>query len=135
MQHCADHDAFQLPNKLTRVTYLLDAIQCNDAPLQAAIALVRNDTEPGGKMNDFEATASYLLPHDPVSKKRTAGTKRGVAEISDTLEPKPLLPRQANLQVVKQASNFDSMAGLSTVSQLILKRMSLIPPKSECEEG
>lgn len=84
MQQCSAHVAFQLPNEHTRVTYLLDAIQCNDAPLQAAMALVRNDTEPTGKMNDFEATASYLLPHDPVSKKRTAGTKRGVAEISDT---------------------------------------------------
>ena len=84
MQQCADHVAFQLPNEHTRVTYLLDAIQCNDAPLQAVMALVRNDTAPGGKMNDFEATASYLLPHDPVSKKRTSATKRGVAEISDT---------------------------------------------------
>jgi hypothetical protein len=84
MQQCAEHVAFQLPNEHTRVTYLLDGIQCNDAPLQAAMALVRNDTDPDGKMNDFEATASYLLPHDPVSKKRIAGTKRGVAEISDT---------------------------------------------------
>jgi hypothetical protein len=84
MQQCAEHVAFQLPNEHTRVTYLLDAIHCNDAPLQAAMALVRNDTGPAGKMNDFEATASYLLPHDPVSKKRTAGTKRGMAEISDT---------------------------------------------------
>jgi hypothetical protein len=84
MQQCAEHVAFQLPNEHTRVTYLLDGIQCNDAPLQAAMALVRNDTDPTGKMNDFEATASYLLPHDPVSKKRTAGAKRGVAEISDT---------------------------------------------------
>jgi hypothetical protein len=84
MQQCAEHVAFQLPNEHTRVTYLLDGIQCNDAPLQAAMALVRNDTDPTGKMNDFEATASYLLPHDPVSKKRTAGAKRGVAEILDT---------------------------------------------------
>ena len=84
MQQCAEHVAFQLPNKHTRVTYLLDAIHCNDAPLQAEMELVRNDTGPAGKMNDFEATALYLLPHDPVLKKQTAGTKRGVAKISDT---------------------------------------------------
>jgi hypothetical protein len=49
------------------------------------MALVRNDTNPGGKMNDFESTSSLFLPHDPISKKRTAGVKRGVAEISDTV--------------------------------------------------
>ena len=48
------------------------------------MAQVRTDTDPlTGRMNDFEATASYLLPYDPVSKKRASGTKRGV-EISDT---------------------------------------------------
>jgi hypothetical protein len=34
-------------------------------------------------MNDFRATASYLLPYNPVSKKWVAGSKRGV-EILDT---------------------------------------------------
>jgi hypothetical protein len=37
-------------------------------------------------MNDFEATASYLLPYDPVSKKHTTGAKRGLASISDVSE-------------------------------------------------
>ena len=83
MSQCADHVAFQLPNELTRVTYLLDAIECNNAPLQAAMALVRNDNGPTGKLNDFEATASFLLPHDPVAKKRTSTGKRPAAEISD----------------------------------------------------
>ena len=38
-------------------------------------------------MEDFEATASYLLPYDPVAKKRAQVSntnKRGVGEISDT---------------------------------------------------
>jgi hypothetical protein len=84
MSQCANHVAFQLPNELTRVTYLLDAIECNDAPLQAAMALVRNDNGPTGKLNDFEATASFLLPHDPVAKKRNLAGKRPSADISDT---------------------------------------------------
>jgi hypothetical protein len=76
MRQCVEHITFQLPNERTRVTYLLDAIQCNDPGLQAAMANVRTDTDPvDGKMNDFEATASYLLPYDPVSKKRAAGNK------------------------------------------------------------
>ena len=71
MSQCADHVSFQLPNELSRVTYLLDAIENNDAPLQAAMALCRNDTGPRGKMSNFEDTASFLLPHDPVVNKRT----------------------------------------------------------------
>ena len=84
MQQCADHVAFQLPNEHTRVLYLLGGIQCNDAPLQAAMDIVRYDAIPGRNMNEFEATASYLIPHDPVPKKQSAGNKIGVAEISNT---------------------------------------------------
>jgi len=84
MRQSAEHVTFQLPNERTRVTYLLDAIQNADPGLQAAMAQVRTDTDPAtGRMNDFEATASYLLPYDPVSKKRAAGVKRGMSNISD----------------------------------------------------
>ena len=83
MSQCADHVNFQLPNELSRVTYLLDAIENNDAPLQAAMALCRNDNGPDGKMNDFEATASFLLPHDPVAKKRPTNS-RAPANVSST---------------------------------------------------
>ena len=76
MTQCAEHVDFQLPNEHTRVGYLLDAIETNDAGLQAAIAQVRTDEAPNGKRNNFELTASYLLPYDPVAKKRTAGQKR-----------------------------------------------------------
>ena len=84
LTQCAQYVAYQLPNDTTRVTYLLDAIECNDAPLQAAMALVRNDTTPEvGKMNDFESTAAFILPHDPVARKRTSQAKRPFAEFSD----------------------------------------------------
>ena len=87
LQECALHVPYQLPNQFTRVTNLLDGIQCEFAPLQAAMALVRNDRTvgpPAGKMHDFEATASFIIPHDPVAKRRQEGKKRGSAEISDT---------------------------------------------------
>jgi hypothetical protein len=83
MRQCAEHVTFQLPNERTRVSYLLDAVQCNDPGLQAAMAQVRTDSDADGKMNDFEATASYLLQYDPVSKKRAAGAKRGLSAISE----------------------------------------------------
>ena len=39
MQH-AEHIAYQLPNELTRVGYLLEGIQCPDPGIQAAMASV-----------------------------------------------------------------------------------------------
>ena len=86
LQQCAEHIAYQLPNERTRVTYLLDNIQCADATLQAAIAAVRQDKGPNGMMNDFEAAVAYLLPSDPVARKRASatGTKRDQSQISDS---------------------------------------------------
>jgi hypothetical protein len=84
LQQCAEHIAYQLPNERTCVTYLLDNIQCADATLQAAIAAVRQDKGVNGMMNDFEAAVAYLLPSDPVAKKRTSGVKRGQGLISDS---------------------------------------------------
>ena len=66
---CAEHVEFQLPNELTHITYLLDAIEHNDAKLQVTMVLVQNDTGPRGKMSDFDACAAFLLPQDPVACK------------------------------------------------------------------
>ena len=79
---CANKIIHQLPNENTRVTLLLDGIECSDAALQAAMALVKNDTEPDGKANNFEATVAFILPEDPVAKRKPA--KATTAEISDT---------------------------------------------------
>ena len=38
MPQCAEHIAYQLPNELTRVGYLLEGIQCSNPGLQAAMA-------------------------------------------------------------------------------------------------
>lgn len=75
----ADHVPYQLPAEFTRVGWLLDAIETTDASLLAAIANVHNDDDPTtGKLYNFEATVTYILPNDPVTKRR----KRGAAEIS-----------------------------------------------------
>ena len=83
MQQCAEHVSFQLPNEHTRVGYLLENIQTSDAGLQAAMAQVKTDDGPDGKRNDFESTAAFLLPYDPVAKKRRS-QKRTNVEISDS---------------------------------------------------
>jgi hypothetical protein len=60
--------------------------QCNDAGLQAAMASIKTDQTVDGLRNDFEASATHLLPYDSVQKKRSdhAGGKRVAASISDT---------------------------------------------------
>ena len=67
--------------------YLIAGIQCNDAGLKATTASVQIDTGPSGKRNVFEATATHLLPYDPVSNKSTSNKQRS-SEISDTSKVK-----------------------------------------------
>ena len=75
MQQCAEHIAYQLPNEHTRVGCLLEGIQCSDPGLQAAMASVRMDDGANGMRSDFEKAAAHLLPYDPITRKRAAGTK------------------------------------------------------------
>jgi hypothetical protein len=84
MEACAEHVQYQLPNEHSRVGFLLDAIQNSDAGLQAAIASVRTDDGPNCNRNDFESAATYLLPYEPVPKKRLSGSKREAGQISAT---------------------------------------------------
>ena len=84
MQQCAEHIAYQLPNELTRVGYLLEGIPCSDPGLQVAMVSVQTDDGANRMRSDFERAAAHLLPYDPVARKRTAGTKRSATNISDT---------------------------------------------------
>ena len=83
MTACADHVAYQLPNQHSRVGFLLNAIECSDAGLQAAMASVRTDNAANGMRNNFENAVAHIIPYDPVAKKcATTGAKRGSALIS-----------------------------------------------------
>ena len=82
MSQCSEHVSFQMPNEFTRVSYVFDALQSDYAPLQAAMAAVRTDTGKDGKRSDFEKTASYLLPHDPVKKRIDNSNRKSAGEIS-----------------------------------------------------
>ena len=73
MQASAEHVQNQPPNEHSRVGVLLEAIQCSDPGLQAAMASIKTDNDPEGMRNNFEATASYLLPYDPVARMRSSG--------------------------------------------------------------
>ena len=86
MQASAEHVQYQLPNDNSRVGFLLEAIQCTDPGLQAAMASIKTDNGPEGLWNNFEATAAHLLPYDPVTKKRSNGYKRSSTQISSVME-------------------------------------------------
>ena len=60
MLACAKHVQYQLPNEHSRVGFLIDAIQCADAGLQAAMASVKTDSGPNGLRNNFEKAVSHL---------------------------------------------------------------------------
>jgi hypothetical protein len=85
MQAAAENVTYQLPNEHSRVGFLLDAIQCDDAGLQAAMASVNAHKIANGLRQNFEAAATHLLPYDPVQKKRVdqTGGKRGSADVSN----------------------------------------------------
>lgn len=92
MQQCAEHVDHQLPNDHTRVRYLLEAIDCSDPALHARKAQIETDTGPDGKRNNFEAAAAFLLPADPVARKRKSngqGSGTYVADVSSATGLKP----------------------------------------------
>ena len=70
MPASAEHVQYQLPNEHSRVGFLLEAIQCSDPGLQAAMASIKTDNGLEGMRSNFEATSAHLLSYDPVAKKR-----------------------------------------------------------------
>ena len=93
MQASAEHVQYQLPNEHSRVGFLLEAIQCSDPGLQAAMANIKTDNGLEGMRNNFEASAVHLLPYYPVAKKRSSGYKRDSTQISSLIEASDANPR------------------------------------------
>lgn len=71
LKRCQSHvKSVTVPSEPALIEKFLDAIQCADPRLQAAMANVRADDSDGGKMENFESMIAYVLPHDPVKNKR-----------------------------------------------------------------
>ena len=97
MLACAEHVQYQFPNEHSHIGFLLDAIQCANAGLQAAMASVKTDNGPNGMHNNFEQAVAHLLPYDPVAKKQATGIKCDSALISLTeAESEPITTIAAN---------------------------------------
>ena len=63
LRDCAQHITVQVPTEPQRVEYLIDSIACSDSTLQAAIGLVRANTNQ--MRENFERAASSLIEVDP----------------------------------------------------------------------
>lgn len=63
LRDCSNHITVTVPNGSQRVEYLIDSITCSDHTLQAAIGLVRANTN--NMRNDFELAAASLIEVDP----------------------------------------------------------------------
>ena len=78
MNQCAQNITVHLTNEFSRAGYLLDAIECPEPQLQAALAQVRQDKTPiTGLRNNLKNTVAHLMTSDPVARKRSKTTRTG----------------------------------------------------------
>jgi hypothetical protein len=130
MQACAQHVQYQLPNEHSRVGFLLDAIQCSDAGLQAAMASVRTDNGPQGTV--LERKRRKLPPTSCLWLRRHC--------IRRLNRPQPMLHRQ--LQLLHLPSCVVSSSKPRTLSRsdwprrlLILLRGEMVSFLQESKSG
>ena len=87
MVRCSENITVQVFAARERVNYLLDGIITSDAGLQAAMASIRADTpaDGTGKQDNFEDAAVYIIPFDPVSKRRGVKRQHDIAAVKPDL--------------------------------------------------
>ena len=71
LSDCSQHITVAIPVAAQRVEYLIDSITCSDPTLQAAIGLIRANTN--NMRNDFEKAASSLIEVDPYKRANKGG--------------------------------------------------------------
>ena len=82
LRECSAHITVPVPDESQRVEYLIDSIICTDSTLQAAIGLIRANTND--MRTNFEAAASSLIEVDPYRRSQKT----------------PTTPRQANISAI-----------------------------------
>ena len=80
LRECAGHITVSVPNESQRVEYLIDSISSTDSTLQAAIGLIRANTN--NMRNDFECAASALIEVDPYKRSQRPGPGAKTANVS-----------------------------------------------------
>ena len=76
----------ELPNDRTRVGWLIDNMkECPDKDVLVDLAAIRLDDGESGTRSDFERAVAFLLPTEPIKKKKI--NKRRAATISSVGAP------------------------------------------------
>jgi len=71
---CSKHIQCSVPGTEQRVEYLIDSITCTDSALQAAIGLIRANTN--NMRSDFEIASSSLIEVDPYRRSSRNNTRQ-----------------------------------------------------------
>ena len=71
---CSKHIQCAVPGTEQRVEYLIDSITCTDSTLQAAIGLIRANTN--NMRSDFESASSSLIEVDPYRRSSRNNTRQ-----------------------------------------------------------
>ena len=75
LQECSNHITVSVPGDAQRVELLIDSINCSDSTVQAAIGLIRANTN--NMRQNFEAVATVLIEVDPYKRsQRSSGPPR-----------------------------------------------------------
>ena len=80
IRECSAHITVTVPTQDQRVEYLIDSIACADSTLQAAIGLVRANTN--NMRNNFEAAATAMIEVDPYRRSQRGTSTKGGATVS-----------------------------------------------------
>jgi hypothetical protein len=80
LKDCAGHITVAVPDESQRVEYLIDSISCSDNTLQAAIGLIRANTN--NMRENFELAASTLIEVDPYRRSQKSGGNPRQASVS-----------------------------------------------------
>ena len=131
MQASAEHVQYQLPNEHSRVGFLLEAIQCPDPGLHAAMASIKTDNGLEGMRNNFEATAAHLLPYDPVAKKRSSGQKRGSTQISSVMDTSNATMKKPSIGKTRVHLRYYKTGEYRNLSKVIISRPGSKKSKKE----
>ena len=67
----AMHIPYEVPNEHSRVSFLLESLNCKDPELLAATAFIKQNHDLQGPRFHFEAAVACILPEDPVARRRT----------------------------------------------------------------
>jgi len=80
LRECSEHITVAVPDEPQRVEYLIDSITCQDNTLQAAIGLIRANTN--NMRENFETAASAIIEVDPYRRSQRGGPTPRNATVS-----------------------------------------------------